>query len=121
IVVEFSDQFQTGQAQGLFDHYRLRDGQSDETVDLSRIAIDSHTTLAGSAGLDHHTQLSIGSLDIQGGDADEPVRLEELGASLAGTEIDGLMNVGVQYEFGRMLIGEANAGRLVMGLSVSQL
>ncbi|NYT62148.1 YdgA family protein [Alcaligenaceae bacterium] len=119
INVSFSNDFNDNVSSGKFDALSVFNEQTRESVTVKNIQLDSTTTSSGK-DVKLKSKATIDSL-VAGDTGDGPVTIENLSINLDSHQQENMLDGVLQYEFGRLLVGDVDMGSVSVGGKVQHL
>lgn len=118
--MHFSNNFRDNTGEGQFASLVMGEGADGSTVTLDGIRLKSRTSTSSDDAVQVHSVLEVASLGVKQAD-EESLIAEKVSATLDSTQKQSLLDAALQYDFGRVRIGDIDLGSMTLGGKLSRL
>ncbi|NYT85599.1 YdgA family protein [Pollutimonas harenae] len=120
IEMDFSNHFKNSTSEGQFQDLAVNDAQAGESLQVKDLKITSQTQGTEDKLTQSQTTATIASL-VMGSAEAEDVSLEQIQLALEGEQSGSIVGGSLRYDFGRIAVGTADLGSLLIAGRIQQL
>lgn len=121
VQLEFTGGVNNNVGTGHFDRYSLIDSAAGEHLELRDISLDSVTRQLADRHVEHNSSAQVKSMAFWVAGDMKPAMVEGLDVVLSSTQRDRLLDAGIRYEAGRILVDDTDLGKMTAAASINRL
>ena len=114
VAMTFSNDFKNSSAAGQFDSFAYAMAESGEKLQVKGIKLDSASTTADETNVNVKSSASVDNLVVSSADT-ETLQIEAIAVTLDSEQKGKLVQGALRYDFGRLLVGQADLGSISVG------